>query len=159
MLIDPLITDFLLGIAGPLLGLTMLSILGFSRTSTVQKVLLVVLSSFSFVFYVIFGLFDFSMEVGPKLNFGLFQLSHGVSELMVILLVLVLPVALSVLLALKLKPCGRLKRLGIPILLLIVTMSFNWAQTYREIRQHQWDFEGTQYELCPAGYSCLDNIR
>ena len=136
-----MLTDIVLSISGVLIGFIISTVLGYSKLNMAQRFLIGSLASLTFIFFLVFGLFDFSLEVGSELNLGLFQLSYGVSESILILLVLILPLVLGLLLVISLRNFNLLKRLVLPIIFLVSIVAINYLQTYREIKQHQWDFE------------------
>ncbi len=142
--------DLLLGLLGPLLGLLAIWFLGKSKLSRKQRILVFLLSGLTFVFYVIFGLFDFSLYAGPELNFGAFQISYGISESLFILFQIILPVILGIFLFFALKKFSWLRRLLVPVVLVLAVGSINYFQTYREheYNQRYWDFEEGLYNDC-----------
>lgn len=143
-----MLIDFLLGILGPILGLLSLKLLGRLKTSRRQKFLVLLLSGLTFVFYAIFGLLDYSLEEGPEINLGVLQISYGISEVLLILLVIILPIALGIILILSLKNSKWTRRLAVLLALVLAIGSINFFQIYREVSQHHWDFEGGLYNNC-----------
>lgn len=144
-----MLTDFLLGILGPIIGLLTIKFFGIYKARYKQKTLLLLLTGITLIFYLIFGLFDLGTEVGPELNLGLFKISHGVSEALIITLTLFLPIILGIILTVSLRGFTLPKRLLVPVALVLVVISINTLQTHRELIQHQWDFEKGIYNDFP----------
>lgn len=145
-----MLLDLFLGILGPLLGLFTVNFLGESRLRRKQKILIYLLSGLTFIFYIIFGLLDYSLKEGSEINLGIFQISYGISESLLILLIVVVPILLGIFLLVAMQNFKWSKRLSVSLLLAIVVGSINFFQTYRELNQHQWDFEDGFYENCLA---------
>jgi len=140
--------DILLGFFGIILSYAAIRILGKTKLTQNQRLMIYSLGTLTFIFYIIFGLLDFSTEAGSELNLGLFQISYGISESILIFLILVLPIVFGILLIITLKKFSWIKRFFIPILLVASIVMINFFQTYREFKQHQWDFEQGMYDKC-----------
>lgn len=122
--------SMLLGLLG--LGLAGVCILwlGKSNPTGPQKVLIILLGSLTFIFWIIFGLFNFGLENGSTFNFGLFQMDYWYSEGLMLLLVAIAPLILAVLNIIRLRQVGWVKRLAIPIALAIGVAAINYLQLY-----------------------------
>ncbi len=140
--------DLFLAFFGPLIGILALKFFGKSKINRKQKLLIFLLSGLTLVFYIIFGLLDYSLDEGPEINFGAFQISNGISESLLILLIILIPIFLGIFLIVTLKKLKWSKRLTVPLLLVLAVGSINFFQTYREVKQHQWDFEDGLYDNC-----------
>ena len=141
-----LLITFLIGITGPVIALSLVKYLGRIISTRKHKVLTLLMGSLTFAHFIMFGLLDFSLNSGPELDFSLFQISYGISETILILLVLVLPVAFGLSLGLSLKKAVIWKRVLVPLLFTSFVIGINFFLTFLELRQHQWDHE--------TNYSC-----
>ncbi len=142
--------NLLISLLGIIAGLIAVTFLGRTNLTRKQWLLIFILCALPFVFFLIFGLFDYSLSRGPELDFGAFQISNGISESLLILLVFIVPVLLSVLLMIFMKNFRWIKRLAIPFLLGLTIVGLNFYQTFREYEEHKWDHERGYYYSCPT---------
>ncbi len=138
-------SDLFFGLLGFVLTGIAYVILGKRDVTKKQKAVLVLLGLLAFSMYLIWGLFNFSLEVGSELDVGGFQISYGISESMMWLLILILPLILSVLLVILLQRCNWIKRYLIPILLFLGIVGLNFYQIDRYYQKHALDFERPYY--------------
>jgi hypothetical protein len=105
--------------------------------------LLAALLSMPVLIYMIWGVFGLSIDSGPEIDFGFFQLANGISDIMACLLGVILPVVFVVSFIVVSKGWVWWKRTLLPIMLGLAICSLNFKVGAMVIRNRSR--ESTEY--------------
>lgn len=118
---------------------------------------LCLIASSTALIYLLFALFHLPLELGPVINLGLFSISNGISEGLLLGVGVILPVLSGVLLIFSLKGIGWLWRLGLPVALVIGVLVCNFVLVGMCV--HAYYPVDIDPGICPDGLCYLPDSR